>query len=361
MKKNSILIISILMGVISLVTITAGSSMVHGNDRMVEDSFGRQVEIPAVIKRIACMYAFTGHVVAMLGRADDIVAVSNGLKRDVMLASMYPSIRKALVPKFQGAVNIEELARTKPDIVFVAAETGRNEAEFAKLDACGLTWVGVDFHSIEEQQQAIDLIGRAVGASDKAEAYNRYYRECIARVEEAAEAVAWEKRVRVYHATVEPTRTSPANSLPADWMRVAGAVNVASLEPPRFLDGKNSVGIEQIILWNPEVILVNEPGAADLIRKSPKWSALSAVTNGRVYQMPIGISRWGHPGSLETPLAILWAAKTFYPDRFQDLDMAQEVRYFYKIFFDHTLSDKMVDRIMEGKGMRLTKNRKKKQ
>lgn len=361
MKKLSTGIIFILIGIISTFTITAASPKAYGENRTVVDSFGRQVEVPAVIERIACMYAFTGHVVAMLGRADDIVAVSNGLKRDVMLASMYPSIRKALVPKFQGAINIEELAKTRPDIVFVAAETGRNEAEFAKLDACGLSWVGVDFHSIEEQQHVIALIGRAVGASEQAEAYNRYYRRCIARAEEATATIAEKKRLRVYHATVEPTRTSPANSLPADWMRVAGAVNVASLDPPRFLDGKNSVGIEQIILWNPEVILVNEPGAADLIRKSPKWSAISAVANGRVHQLPIGISRWGHPGSLETPLAILWAAKALYPDRFRDLDMAQEVRHFYKTFFNYTLSDKMVGRIMEGKGMRLTKNRKKRQ
>ena len=285
-------------------------------ENILVDSVGRQVIVPADIRRIACMYAFTGHVVAMLGRADDIVAVSNGLKRDVLLKTMYPAIGKALVPKFQGAINIEELARTKPDIVFVSTETAGNDAEASKLDACGLTWLVVDFHSMEAQQQAIALIGRAIGESERAAAYNAYYQSCIDRVQRAVSSIPPESRIRAYHATVEPTRTYPGNSLPADWIRAAGVINVSAQEPVGLLDGKHQVSIEQILIWNPDVILVNEPGAAAFIRESPKWSAIGAVKNGRVYQMPIGISRWGHPGSLETPLAILWTAKSVYPDRF---------------------------------------------
>ncbi|SPD75366.1 Iron ABC transporter substrate-binding protein [uncultured Desulfobacterium sp.] len=326
----------------------------------IVDSLGRQVKVPVVIKRIACMYAFTGHVVAMLGRADDIVAVSNGLKRDVLLSTMYPSIKKALSPKFQGAVNIEELARAKPDIVFVGVDTGGNQAEAAKLDACGLTWLAVDFHSMQEQQQAVTMIGRAIGSSDRAVAYNDYYNSCISRVGKAVAAIPQEDRITIYHATVEPTRTSPKNSLPTDWIRAAGVINVAAREQGVF-DQNHQIGIEQIILWNPEVILVNEPGAGELIMKNPKWAAISAVEKGRVYQMPIGISRWGHPGSLETPLAILWTAKTVYPGQFKDLDMQAETGRFYKKFFDYTLSEKMVRQILQGKGMRLSKDRKKRQ
>ncbi len=330
-------------------------------ENRVTDSMGRKVDIPSNIERIACMYAFTGHVVAMLGRADDIVAVSNGLKRDVLLKTMHPAIGEALVPKFQGAINIEELARTKPDIVFVSAETAANEAEASKLDACGLTWLAVNFHSMEEQQQAIALIGRAIGAPEKAAAYNAYYQRFIDSVQKAVASIPPESRVRLYHATVEPTRTSYGNSLPSDWLRAAGVINVTARKRTRFLDGKHQVSIEQILIWDPDVILVNEPGAAAFIRKSPKWSAIAAVEKGRVYQMPIGISRWGHPGSLETPLALLWTGKSVYPDRFRDLDIKQEIRHFYKVFFNYKLSGPMIGRILCGEGMRLTKDRKKRQ
>jgi len=72
--------------------------------------------------------------------------------------------------------------------------------------------------------------------------------------------------------------------------------------------------------------------------------------------MPIGISRWGHPGSLEIPLAILWTAKTVYPDRFPDLDIAAETRAFYQKFFSYDLSDEMLGMMLSGRSMRLPKN-----
>jgi iron complex transport system substrate-binding protein len=123
--------------------------------------------------------------------------------------------------------------------------------------------------------------------------------------------------------------------------------------------GKNQLGIEQIILWNPQVILANEPGAALLIASSSKWSEIEGVKNRKVFQMPIGISRWGHPGSLETPLATLWTAKTLYPEFFGDIDIQKELRYFYKTFFNYDLSEKLVRHVLSGRGMRLTKNKKK--
>lgn len=338
-----------------------GQAFARDEGKRVTDSLGRAVVVPPKVDRIACLYAFTAHVVAMLGRADDIVAVSNGPQRDILLTTMYPSIKKALVPKFQGGINVEELVKAKPDIVFVPAETGRNDGEVAKLDACGLPWLAVDFHTIEEQQQVVAMIGAAIGKPEKAGAYNIYYRSCIARALDAVSGIPSMKKTGVYHATNEATRTSQPDSLSADWMRAAGIINVAAQNPGGLLDGSNQVSIEQILLWNPDVILANEPGVAALIKESPQWSAVAAVQNDRVYQMPIGISRWGHPGSLETPLAVLWTVKTVYPDRFREVDMRYELGYFYKTFFDWELSEDMVERILSGKGMRLTKDKKKKQ
>ncbi len=327
----------------------------------IVDSLGRQVYLAETPGKIACMYAFTGHVVAMLGRADDIVAVSNGLKRDVLLREMYPAIGDARVPRTQGATNIEELARAGPAIVFVDGMTGRNPVETARLDAVGLVWLAFDFNGIVEQQQAITAIGQAVGAPERAASYNAYYQSCIARVTRSISAMPVEDRIRLYHAVNEPTRTALPNSLSAEWIDVAGAVNVASQEPAGMLDGKHRVSIEQILLWNPEVILANEPGVARLIAGHPKWSNITAVKTGRVHQMPIGISRWGHPGSLETPLALLWVGKTIYPERFVDLDIAHETKEFYRTFFNHSLSDDMARKILQGKGMRLAKDRRNKQ
>lgn len=86
-----------------------------------------------------------------------------------------------------------------------------------------------------------------------------------------------------------------------------------------------------------------------------KWSGLDAVINRRVYQMPVGISRWRHPGSIETPLAILWLGKTVYPQLFADVNLYAETKYFYQTFFDYQLSDEQVSDILSGTVMRLPK------
>ncbi len=346
---------------IVFIAAAAGFATEHKKCATVVDSLGRAVPVPQDCTRLACLYAFTGHVVAMLGRGRDIVAVSNGLKRDVLLKKMYPSIAEALTPKFQGAINIEELLRTRPDLVFVSAEMGRNAAETAKLDSCGLTWIAVGFHTMEKQQRAIYSIGRAIGATEKAACYNAYYRRCIERVQQKIRSVPLSQRITIYHATTEATRTTQKNSLPADWIRAAGAINVAAEDSSPAFTGISHIDIEQILVWNPAVILVNEPGLAEHIMNSLRWSSFSAVQKSRVYQLPIGISRWGHPGSLETPLAILWTAQKLYPDLFADIDIHKEVSHFYSTFFNYPLSGTMVQNILNGTGMRLTKDRQKKQ
>ena len=89
-----------------------------------------------------------------------------------------------------------------------------------------------------------------------------------------------------------------------------------------------------------------------------QWATLKAIKEKKVVLMPIGISRWGHPGSIETPLAILWTAKTLYPDRFNEMDMTGETKAFYMDFFNHALPDQLVNQVLSGKLVRKPKKKK---
>lgn len=328
-----------------------------GNGKMVTDTAGRQVRVPRRIERIACLYAFTGHAAVMLGEGDKIVAVPGGLKRDVLLNRICPSIRNASVPISSGAINIEELLRVKPDLVFINKETAINSGEVAKLNRFGLSYLVIDFQSMAEQRTAIEVMGRVLGskAEQRAERYNEYYLACINRVADGVKGIPAGERVRVYHSVNEATRTDPPMSLPADWMKTAGIINVSANQALRLVEGKNYASLEQIILWDPEAILVNEPGVASYILNSSQWSSLKAVKNQKVYQMPVGISRWGHPGGLETPLALLWTAKIIYPDQFAAIDMNAEAGSFYIGFFNYQVDEKTLKSILAGQGMRLTR------
>ncbi len=199
------------------------------------------------------------------------------------------------------------------------------------------------------------MMGQVVGATDKARQYNNYYQKCIDRIQERVGTIPEQQRVRVYHSISEATRTDVQGSLSGDWMQAAGAFNVSTNEPLKSLEGKYYAGLEQILLWDPDVILANEIGVANYILTNKQWAPLKAVKNRKVLQMPNGISRWGHPSSPETPLAILWTAQVLYPDKFADLDMVAETKAFYNDFFGLQLTDEVVDRILFGEGMRMAK------
>jgi iron complex transport system substrate-binding protein len=327
---------------------------------IVTDCIGRKVAVPANVKRIGCLYAFAGHVVTMLGRCQDIVAISNGLQRDKLLLRMCPDIDNACIPKTGGGINIEELLKARVDVVFVPLDTGTDMAERRKLEKFHIPYLVIDYHSMEEQQNAISMVARAIGASDRAKKYNRYFKQCIKRVQIVTGKIPDNQRVRVYHSLLEPNRTDTKKSLTTDWLSIEGVINVAYKQDLKLFDGKTYASMEQILLWNPAVIIANEPSAFTEITQNRQWASIKAVKEGRVYQMPIGISRWGHFGSLETPLAILWTAKTIYPERFSDIDMTAETKAFYKEFFNYELSDELLSHILSGQGMRFPKHRDRK-
>lgn len=325
------------------------------SSRIVTDSLGREVELPDRIERIGCIYAFTAHVVTMLGRGDDIEAVVYGSKRDRLLVDINPHILDAGIPSDDGILNIEEILRLDLDIIFLKGETAILDSEIEKLETFNLPYVVIDYTTIEEQMKAIEIVGQVIEREEEAVLYNRYYRNTLDRVGEALSVVPEDERVRVFHSVNEASRTDAPGTIGAQWTKIAGAVNVSINDPLRFHDNKHFASLEQIYLWDPDVIIYNQEGVGDYILGSDKWSGLRSVINRDVYQIPVGISRWGHPGGMETPLAVIWTAGKLYPQHFPSLDMREEIKEFYGTFFDYTLSEEMVDMILSGKGMRLPK------
>lgn len=318
----------------------------------VTDSIGRTVEVPEKVEKIAALYSFAGYAVCLLGSGNDLVGVPGGLQRDVLLVEIFPNIANASTPRVGGTINIEELLRIDPDVVLVRKDTVADDREVEKLDKSGLPYIVVDYSTMEEQREAILIIGKAIGKEAEATAFNNYYLGIIDRVSQIVGDMPEEDKITLHHSENQATRATHESSLAADWTRAAGVINVSVGGDLELVGNDYYASIEQILLWNPEVIIVNESTAYSLITGHPQWSGISAVQNEKVYQLPNGISRWGHPGSVETPLALLWTAKTVYPDLFTHVDMEQEVHDFYKTFFDMELDDEMIATVLRGGDLR---------
>ncbi len=324
----------------------------------VVDYFGRKVTIPETVDRIACGYAYTGHVVTMLGRAEDMVAVVNGLQRDKVLTSKYPHIKDLSVPFSSGAVNMEELLLTEPDLVFLREETALNESVVSKLDQLKIPYIVIEFTSIEEQIESILTIGKAIDKEEKANRYVDYYRKVMKDTEKVSSTIPEEERITLYHSVNEAVRTDIENSLAADWIKITAGINVSIKDELKISGEKSFATLEQIYLWDPDIIIANESGVPDYMLSNEQWAGLRAVKEKRVYQIPNGVSRWGHPGSLETPLAILWTSKLLYPQYFEHVDLEEETKRYYEEFFDISLDDEQTKEILRGEGMREPKTNK---
>jgi len=329
-----------------------------GPTKTIIDSIGREVCVPDEPKRVACLYTNTGHFITMLDHGDTIVAVSNGLKRDKLLHKIVPSIADATLVKVSGDINIEALLNEKVDLIFIPKDMYLNKEQITKLEKYKIPFVVTEFTSIEEHQQNVHMLGEIFNNREEAKRYIDFYNNMIEEVSKKTVQIPMEERIRIYHSLNEATNTVAKNTLAAEWMAIAGGIDV-SLEGKLEKDGdKYFTSLEEILYYNPEMILCNEDGVDEYIRQGQAWKEIDAVKNNKVYLLPNGISRWGHSTSIETPLAIGWTAKKLYPNIFEDFDIRKATLNFYEDLFEYKLSDEELDQLMSGKKMRLTKELK---
>lgn len=324
--------------------------------KIISDCAGRQVEVPVDPQRIACTCPEAGYALAMYGKADKIIATTDGMQRDLLLVEMYPQLKGLSVPKKGGTINIEELIKIQADLIFVKDETVNNEAEMEKLRLAKIPVVVMQFQTMDEQQYAMQMMASIVGAEEEGQKYQQFYDQKVGMVRQRVAQIPDNEKLTIYHSSQEATRTDPADSLAADWTKAAGVINVSVGQNLEYADGNHYATLEQILLWDPDYILVNDPNVVGYIMGHEQWRNLQAVKNRHVLALPNGVSRWGHPNSLETPLATIWTAKTVYPNLFTDVDMKAIVHDFYQEFFEWDLDNATIERILSSQGMRSAKS-----
>lgn len=321
----------------------------------VTDCIGREVTLAKNVDRIAALYSPAGHITVMLGHGADIVATSNGLQRDKLLHEICPEILDASVVKVSGDFNIEELIALDVDVVFLPYDLSQDENAMEKLDQFGIPYIVVSFNSMEEQKQLVRVIADVLNEPEEAQEYIDFYDKAVTLVSDALRDLPEEDRIRVYHSINEAVATVGQHTLPADWMKVAGGVDVSLGGNLVRDEDKYYTTLEEILMWDPAVIFCNDENTADYIRTQAAWQNIQAVKNDLVYLMPVGVSRFGHTTSTETPLAILWTAKTLYPDYCGDIDLKALMHEFYSDCFEYEVSGEQIEQILNGEGMRLSK------
>ena len=130
----------------------------------------------------------------------------------------------------------------------------------------------------------------------------------------------------------------------------ADAIGVKNVAEELSTDNSVAVNMEQIYAWNPSLIFITNFTTADAAALydttvgTYDWSVVDAVQNQRVYKMPLGMYRSYTPG-VDTPVTLLWLAKTAYPALFEDIDIIEETKTYYQEVFGITLTDAQAESI----------------
>ncbi len=299
----------------------------------VVDQAGREVLVPPHPKRIASAFGVATPYLYCFVSGEKIVAArylglpDHPLSREVMSRIDPGYSGKAL----GGEVTAEELLAKGAELVFA----GLKHQNLAKVLAeIGIPTILIGPETFEAVKEATFIIGRALGEEERAQELVAFYQEILDGVAAATSGVPRESRPKVLVIGTSALRVASGEMYQSRMVELAGGISVTQGLPGYW----QNVNIEQILIWNPDVIIIVPYSAvepADLLR-DPIWAAVEAVKAGRVYKMPQLLFAWDTPIP-ESILGILWMAELFHPGRVP-LDLGETISAFYQEFYRCTLS-----------------------
>lgn len=243
------------------------------------------------------------------------------------------------LPRLQNAdrtPNLEGLLRAVPDAVLTMDRASAESLRRAGLPALYVAW-----RRPEDVKAAVRLLGELFGRPAAAECYAAYFDATLAGVAATLRRAA-PARPRVLY--FSPATLTQPHLVAEWWIRAAGGESVT--DDGRSIESR-SFTLEQLLAWNPEILIVAGHEEAAAVRREPRFAGLAAVRAGRILVAPCGAHTWGNR-TAEQPLTVLWAAKQFHPAPFAGLDLAAETRRFYRDFFGTDLSPAQAREILEG-------------
>ena len=107
--------------------------------------------------------------------------------------------------------------------------------------------------------------------------------------------------------------------------------------------------IEQVLLWNPEVIVTIDQDFAAHVYDDRALGAGRGRARRRVHLSPKLPFGWvDFPPSVNRLIGLWWLAKILYPDRFPE-DLRGLSRDFYTRFYHVTPNEAQIDRVLAGR------------
>ena len=316
--------------------------------RVFTDSCGREVTVPVNVEKVAVSGPLAQIVVFAMA-PDKLVGIANAWDES---AAQFLDTKYYDLPLLgqlyggKGEMNLETLLAAAPDVVIDVGEPKGSIVEDmdALQEQTGIPFVHIDAY-LASMDNTYAMLGDLLAMPNEAQGRADYCRYAYDRAVEIANSV--EKANLLYITGDEGLNVIAKGSYHAEAIDLL-ANNLAVVEEPSSKGTGNEVDMEQILNWNPDVILFAPGSIYASVGSNENWQTVTAIKNGAYYEVPMGPYNWmGFPPSVQRLLGMTWMAKILYPTA-ADYDLYTEVSTYFQLFYHCELTQAQYDALVGG-------------
>lgn len=323
-----------------------GVKATNSGEKMISftDSCGRNVEIPAKITRVAPSGAVATMILATVA-PEDLVGVSatpsseqiKYLPREFLKLSTFGQLYGS-----KSSINLEALIAAKPQVIIDLGD--KKDGMASDLNALqkqtGIPVVFVEA-DLPHMAKAYRTLGKLLsGRKQRGEELAEFVDRTMNMAKQNNAKISEHKRFSVMETSgTTGLNTNASGSVQAQVLDIVGAKNAITVEEVSDKGGGNTINMEQLYAFDPDVIIMSTGGPYAKLKTDKVWNKLKAVKSGKYYEIPGEPYNWmSNPPSMNMLLGVWWLGNLLYPDVYQ-YDMKSVAQEFYKLFWNDTLSD----------------------
>lgn len=314
------------------------------------DDLGRTVELPATIDRI-CPSGFTAQQVLLTIAPDKMVGLAQELTDDQLKIfgqkfADYPVFGAVL-----GAtdnLNREAVAAENPQVIIDTGEAkeGAEDDLNALQEQLGIPVVFIEA-KLSDYGAAYARLGELLGMESRGDQLSQYCTDVYQKVETVMAGIPESERVHMAYLLGENGLNAIAKTSFQGAVMDMVADNVVVVDDVSGKGNGNEVSLEQIALWNPDLIIFQTGSIYDTVGDNPAWAGIAAIDNDNYYQVPNDPWCWmNNPPTVNQLMGLQWLPRLLYPDKFDDT-IADVTREYYHLMYNYDLTDEELNDLIE--------------
>ena len=315
--------------------------------RTFTDSTGREVEVPVQIDKVA-LSGPMAQIVLFALCPDKLVGVSNAWSKE---AQEYLDEKYFNMPQIgqlyggKGELNLETLLQSGAQVVIDVGEPkGSTKEDMDSLQQqTGIPFIHITADT-ESYPAAYRMLGDLLNMKDEAQTLAAYCEKIYDRTVSIAGSV---EKANVLYVTGDAGQNVIASgSYHAEILDLL-TNNLAVVDDPSSKGTGNEVSMEQILTWDPDVVIFAPESIYDTVADDAAWQSVTAIKNGAYYEVPFGPYNWmGFPPSVQRYLGMMWLSKALYPDATVQYDLFDDVHEYYELFYHCDLTRAQYDALV---------------